>query len=49
MAATSGTSQDDYNCFTDKGAKEKEAEVKEVVSNITCVVLIRTLCMVSAT
>ena len=49
MAVTSETSQDDYNRFADNGAKEKEAEVKEVVSNITCVALIRALCMVSAT
>ena len=48
MAATSGASQDDYNPFTDKGAKEKKPKVKEVVSNITCVALIRTLYMVSA-
>ena len=48
MAITSGTSQDDYNHFADNGAEEKEAEVKEVVSNIACVALIRVLYMVSA-
>ena len=48
-AAISGTGQDDYNPFTDNGAKEKEPEVKEVISNIACVALIRTLCMVPAT
>ena len=37
VAAISGTSQDDYNCFADKGAKEKEPGVKGVVLNITCV------------
>ena len=39
-AATSaqpGTGQDDYNPFADEGPPEKQPEVKEVVSTISCI------------
>ena len=35
MSAQPGASQDDYNPFTDEGAKKKELVVKEVVSTIS--------------